>query len=124
MENLIETKSFSYAVAITNLSRELSNDKKEFIIARQLLKSGTAVGALIAEAKFAQSKADFISKMSIGLKEANESSYWLRLLKATKLISIDSFTDIYPSSEELVKLLSSIVKTSKENAKSETTQKS
>jgi four helix bundle protein len=82
-------------------------------LSKQLLRSGTAIGALIREAEHAQSKADFLNKMNIALKEANETLYWLQLLKDSSLISIETFDTIFPDANELVKLLVSIVKTTK-----------
>ena len=80
-ESPLKDKSYAFAIRIVRLSQYLQNHKKEFILSKQLLRSGTAIGALIRESEFAQSKADFIGKMSISLKEANETAYWLSLLK-------------------------------------------
>ena len=85
MENALKLKSYAFALRIVGASKYLT-ESKEYILSKQLLRSGTAVGALIREAEFAQSPADFISKMSIALKEANETSYWLSILKDTKYI--------------------------------------
>jgi four helix bundle protein len=79
-DNVIEYKTYSFANRIVKAYRYLTKEQKEFILSKQLLRSGTAIGALVREAKFAQSKADFINKMSIALKEANETKYWLSLL--------------------------------------------
>ena len=84
-ENILKDKSYIFAIEIVKLSQLLVKDKKEFVLSKQLLRSGTAVGALIREAEFAQSKPDFIHKMSISLKEANETIYWLDLLKGYQL---------------------------------------
>ncbi|MGB3607262.1 MAG: four helix bundle protein [Psychroserpens sp.] len=113
-ENIIKHKSFDYAVQIVNLYKWLAYDKKEFVMSRQLLKSGTSIGANIREAEFAQSKADFISKMSISLKEANETDYWLDLLHATHYINDEKFDHYKLMSQEVLRLLISIVKSSKE----------
>lgn len=86
MENIIEKKSFDFAIRIVKLYKFLCNEKNEFVLSKQLLRSGTSIGANVAEAQQAQSKADFISKISIALKEATESKYWLRLLNATDYI--------------------------------------
>ena len=80
MDNVIESKSFSFAVRIVKLCRNLQSDNKEFVLSKQLLRSGTSIGANVAESQQAQSRADFISKLSIALKEAVETNYWLRLL--------------------------------------------
>ncbi len=86
MENLIEDKSFLFAVRIVHLHRHLRMEKKEYTLSQQLLRSGTSIGANIAEAQQAQSRLDFIAKLSISLKEASETAYWLRLLYATEYL--------------------------------------
>lgn len=91
----------------------LSSEKKEFVLSKQILRSGTAVGALIKEAEHAQSKADFLNKMNIALKEANETEYWLMLLKDSGYIGDESFNPLFANNSELIKLLVSIVKTTK-----------
>ena len=113
-ENVVKTKSFAFAIRIVKLARHLQNEKKEFVLSRQVLRSGTSIGALIREAEHAESKADFIHKMSIALKEANETLYWLELLHQTEYMTDQSFESVQIDSEELVKLLVAIVKTSKE----------
>jgi four helix bundle protein len=113
-ENVIKDKSFNFAVDIVNLYKKLAYNKKEFVMSRQLLKSGTSIGANIREAEFAQSKPDFTSKMSISLKEANETDYWLDLLHATEFIDEETFRKFKPKSTEMLKLLITIVKSSKQ----------
>lgn len=112
--NIIKEKSFDFAVGIVNVYKELAYNKKEFVMSRQLLKSGTSIGANVREAEFAQSKLDFISKMSISLKEANETDYWLDLLHATNFLNKEEFQNFKPKSQEMLRLLVSIVKSSKE----------
>jgi len=85
-QNIIKSKSFDFAVDVVNLYKELAYNKKEYVMSRQLLKSGTSIAAKVREAEFAQSKLDFTSKMSISLKEANETDYWLDLLHHTDFI--------------------------------------
>jgi four helix bundle protein len=114
-ENIIATKSYAFALRIIKLYKYLISEKKEFVLSKQILRSGTSVGANIKEAEHAQSKKDFINKMSIALKEANETEYWLMLLKDSEYINADSFNSIHPDSVELIKLLASIVKSSKLN---------
>ncbi len=114
MKNVVRDKSFVFALHIVKLSKFLQNEKKEFVISKQVLRSGTAVGALIREAEHAQSKADFIHKMSIALKEANETDYWIELLHKSEDISDDVYNSIQPEIQELLKLLISIIKTSKQ----------
>ena len=86
-ENIIVDKSFDFAVRIVNLNKYLNNEQKEYVLSKQLLRSGTSIGANVSEAERAQSKADFISKMSIALKEANETNYWLKLLYKTDYLN-------------------------------------
>lgn len=109
----IYEKSFAFAVRIVKLARHLQEEKKEYILSKQVLRSGTAIGALVREAEHAESKADFAHKMNIALKEANETLYWLELLQQSETIAEQSFKSIHSDSEELVKLLVSIVKTTK-----------
>jgi len=112
--NIIKEKSFDFAINIVNLYKDLSQNKKEFVMSRQLLKSGTSIGANVREAEFAQSKRDFTNKTSISLKEANETYYWLDLLHETNYLNDDDFNKFKPKSQEMLRLLVSNVKTSKE----------
>jgi four helix bundle protein len=112
-DNPLKDKSYQFAIRIVRLSQYLQRDKKEFVLSKQVLRSGTAVGALIREAEFGQSKADFTSKMSISLKEANETEYWLSLLKDTDFISEKQFMSLQSDCKELIAMLVSTVKTSK-----------
>ena len=116
-ENVIMNKSYAFALRVVKLYKYLITDKKEYVLSKQVLRSGTSVGALVKEAEHAQSKADFINKMNIALKEANETEYWLMLLKDSNYIDEKSFNSIYPENVELIKLLVSIVKSSKEKLK-------
>lgn len=111
-DNVIENKSFDFAVRIVNLHKHLSAEKKEFVLSKQLLRSGTSIGANVSEAVRGQSKADFLAKMSIALKEANESHYWIRLLYKTDFLTKQEFNSIENDVVELIKILSSICKTS------------
>ena len=110
--NVVRDKSFSFAYKIVDLYKYLCDEKKEYILSKQLLRSGTSVGANIEEAQSAQSKKDFISKMSIAAKEARETLYWLKLLKYGGYIVKD---EILIDSEELIRLLTSIVKSAEKN---------
>jgi four helix bundle protein len=112
-ESVLKIKSYKFAIRIVKLSQFLTKEKKEFVLSKQILKSGTAIGALIREAEFAQSKADFINKMNIALKEANETIYWLEILKDTGYIDDKLFKSLNNDCEELIKMLVSTVKTSK-----------
>ena len=114
MENVIETKSFNFAVRIVNLYKYLTDTKKEYVLSKQLLRSGTSIGANVAEAEQAQSKPDFISKMNIALKETSETKYWIKLLKATEFLFEKESNSLLADCVELEKLLVSIVKSSKQ----------
>ena len=110
--NVIKEKSFLFAIEIVGLYKVLA-ERKEFVLSKQVLRSGTSIGANIREAEHAQSKPDFIHKLSISLKEANETDYWLDLLYETKYINQMEFENIKPKIIELLKLLTSIINTSK-----------
>ena len=115
MDSILEQKSFQFAVRIVNLCKHLSNTKKEYILSKQLLRSGTSIGANISEARQVQSKADFISKLSIALKETTETKYWIRLMAATEYLTEQEYSSIYSDCIELEKMLVASVKTSKTN---------
>ena len=116
-DNVILDKSFDFAVRIVKLYRYLCDEKKEYVLSKQLLRSGTSVGANINEAQAGQSKADFVSKLSISSKEARESKYWIDLLIKTDYLNINEIhvQSILKEIEEIIKLLTSIVKSSREN---------
>ena len=109
-ENVIVGKSFAFSVRIVNLHRYLSRKKSEFVISRQICKSGTSIGANIAEAQRAQSTADFVAKLKIALKEANETQYWLKLLYETKYITEKEFSSLHGDLLEILKILTAICK--------------
>ncbi len=113
MYNTIEEKSFHFSVRIVRLCRLLQEEKKEYILSKQLLRAGTSIGANVAESQQAQSRADFISKLNISLKEAVESNYWIRLLRATDYLSETEFESIIADCRELEKLLTAIIKSSR-----------
>ena len=117
-ENVLKEKSFSYAVRIVNAHRFICEKEKAFELGKQLLKSGTAVGALYREAEHAESTADFIHKLSIAQKECDESMYWLELLHATESIDAKSFKSIHADAKELIKIITAILTTTKKNANS------
>ena len=118
-ENIVKDKSFAFALRVVKLAKSLEAEKKEFVLSKQVLRSGTAIGALVREAEHAESKADFIHKMNIALKDTNETLYWLELLHRGDYIGAQTFESIRTDSEELVKLLVAIVKTSRGSRKSE-----
>lgn len=113
-ENVVKVKSFAFAIRIVRLHQYL-NDKKEFVMSKQCLRSGTSIGALIREAEYAQSKADFINKLSIAIKETNEVLYWLELLFHTEYIDPKLFVSLKENAEEMLKLLTSIINSSRKN---------
>jgi four helix bundle protein len=116
-ENVLKTKSFDFAVRIVNLYKFLKKEYNEFVLSQQIVASGTSIGALIREAEHAESIKDFIHKLNIGLKEANESKYWLDLLYATEFINKKMYESLNTDCEELLKLLIASVKTSKSRIK-------
>jgi four helix bundle protein len=116
-KDLLREKSFSFALRIIKLSRYLQDTHREYILSKQIIRSGTSVGALIREAQYAQSKADFLNKLSIALKEANETDYWLALLYRSDYIDQKMFQSIQPDIEELLKLLISSTKKIKDGLK-------
>ena len=113
MNSNIENKSFLFSVRIVKLARYLQEEKREYILSKQLIRSGTSIGANIVESQQAQSRPDFISKLSIALKEASETNYWLRLLNATDYLSESEFTSIIADCKELERTLTSIIKTTR-----------
>ncbi len=109
----IENKSLDFAVRIINLYKFLTSEKKEYILAKQILKSGTSIGANVTESQQAQSMADFLSKSSIALKEAKETEYWLKLLYRTDYIDATQYDSVNSDLSEIIKILVSICKTTK-----------
>ena len=114
-ENVIKTKSFDFAVRIVRLYQFLVTEKKEFILSKQFLRSGTSVGAMVREAEHAESKSDFKHKMAIAQKEINESIYWLELIRETDYLSKIEFKSLNSDAVEIIKLLTTIIKSTKAN---------
>lgn len=112
-ENILKSKSFGFAVRIVNLYKHLCAEKKEFVLSKQVLRSGTSVGAMIREAEHSESKTDFVHKMAVAQKEINETLYWLELLYETGYISADEFENLNTESVEIIKMLTSSIKTVK-----------
>ena len=112
-DNIVKEKSYAFAVRIVRLYKFLCEEKKEYTLSKQLLRCGTSIGAMIRESEHAESNADFVHKLSISLKEANETEYWLNLLKDTGYINKEIFNSISKDQEEIIKLLTSIIKTCK-----------
>jgi four helix bundle protein len=115
-ENIIQKKSYAFALSIISLYKVLSAEKKEFVLSRQLLRSGTSIGANVEEALAASSKADFINKINISAKENRETSYWLRLLKDSSFIEDEIFNPLQAECLEMQRIFSSILLTSKTNS--------
>ena len=113
-DNIILSKSKAFAVRVVRLCRYLREEKKEYVLSKQLLRCGTSIGANVHEAKYAQSTDDFISKNSIALKEASETEYWLELLYETEYLNKAAYDSIAEDCSELVRLLTAIVKTTKD----------
>ena len=115
MKNVLKEKSYNFALRIVNLYKYLNQEKKEYVLSKQILRSGTSIGAMIRESEFVHSKSDFIYKLNVALKEANETDYWLMLLKDSNYISIKMYNSIEPEIKEIIKLLVSSIKTAKDN---------
>ena len=116
-ENILETKTLAFAIRIVKLYKFLITDHKEYVLSKQILRSGTSIGALIKESVYAQSKADFVNKLSVAIKETNETMYWLLLLKETDFIDSKSYLSIKSDCESILKILTSSIKTAKLNLK-------
>ncbi len=111
--NIVKSKSFDFALKIVKSYQFLADEKKEFVLSKQLLRSGTSIGANIREAEQAESRADFIHKAALSLKEANECDYWIEMLFRAEYIDENQFNSLNKDLKELLKLLTSIIKTSK-----------
>ena len=115
-DNLIDKRSYAFALRIVKAYKFLCKEKGEHNLSKQLLRSGTAIGALMREAKFAQSRADFVNKASVALKEANETLYWIDLLHDSGYIDDNTYSSIHNEAHEITSILVSIVKTTKMNS--------
>ena len=113
MQNIIEDKSFRFAIRMVRLCEHLREHKKEYVLSKQLLRAGTSIGANVAESQQGQSRADFVAKLSISLKETQETLYWLRLLHATNYLSDAEFSSVHDDCIEIKKLLVSIIKSTR-----------
>ena len=118
-DNAILEKSMELAVRIVNLAKYLSKEKREHVLSAQLLRSGTSIGANVREAEYGQSRKDFTAKMQIALKEASETEYWLELLRRTGYLTQRQYESIMKDCSETAKLLTAIVKSSKERSEFE-----
>ena len=113
--NAILEKSKRFAVRIVKLSKILQDEKREFVLTKQLLRSGTSIGANVREGTQAVSRADFINKLSVALKESVETEYWLELLGETHYLTMTQFRSVYSDNKELTRLLTAIINTTKQN---------
>ena len=113
-ESIIAKKAYSFALEIVKLYKRLVSEKKEFVLSRQVLRSGTSIGANVNEAICGQSKRDFVHKLSIALKEVRETIYWLNLLKDSEYINFEEFNSLNGHAAEIMKILSSIILTTKD----------
>jgi four helix bundle protein len=116
-ESILRQKSYAFALGVIKVYKQIVADHKEYVLSKQFLKAGTSIGALVREAEFAQSKPDFISKMSIALKESNETDYWVSLLHDSGFISIEIATKLLADNKELISMLISSIKTAKQSLK-------
>ena len=116
MKSIVGNKAYVFALQVVNTYKYLAQEQREFVLSKQFLRSGTAIGAMTREAEHAESKADFIHKMSIALKEANETEYWLMLLRESGFLDDKSYQPIFQDCNERIKMLVSIVKTSKKKS--------
>jgi len=116
-ESILKIKSFDFALKVIQIYKEIIKTHKEYVLSKQLLRSGTSIGAMIRESEFAQSKADFISKLSIALKESNETEYWLLLLKESDYITQKTASELISANRELTSILVASIKTAKASLK-------
>ncbi|MDR2449739.1 MAG: four helix bundle protein [Prevotellaceae bacterium] len=114
-KNVLKEKSYAFALRIIKAYKYLAKEQGEYVLSKQLLRCGTAIGALVREAEYAQSKADFVNKMSIALKEANETEYWVLLLQDSEYITATISKSVLKDCRELLRLLVSSTNTAKKN---------
>ena len=116
-ENILRDKSFAFSVRVVRVYQFLTKDRQEWTLSKQVLRCGTSIGAMVRESEYAQTRADFIHKLSVAQKEANESLYWLELLAATDYLTTDQATSLSTDVTELLKIITSSIKTAKESQK-------
>lgn len=114
-DNIVKNKSFIFSIRVVKVYQFLCDEKKEFVLSKQLLRSGTSVGAMVREAEHAETKKDFIHKMAIAQKEINETIYWIELLKETDYLDTNQFQSLNTDAIEIIKLITSIIKATKTN---------
>ena len=115
-ENILAEKLYAFAIRIIKLSQYLIAEKREYVLSKQIMRSGTSIGAPISESRFAQSKADLNHKLTIALKEANETEYWINLLHDTDFITSKEYISLHRNIDQLIRLLISITKTLKKGS--------
>jgi four helix bundle protein len=115
-ENVLKSKSFSFSLRVIKLYKHLSVEQKEYVLSKQVLRSGTSIGANVVEANYAQSRPDFVHKLSISLKEAHETQYWLELLRESGFVSAKQIDPLILECSELQRILTVSIKTSKSNS--------
>lgn len=113
MDHVLRKKSYTFAIEIVRLYKQLITGEHEYVLSKQMLRSGTSIGEMVKEAEHAQSKKDFLNKMNVALKEANETEYWLMLLKDSSFITVEVYYTYNISCNELIRILISIVKSTK-----------
>ena len=114
-DNIVKNKSFIFSIRVVKVYQFLCDEKKEFVLSKQLLRSGTSVGAMVREVEHAETKKDFIHKMAIAQKEINETIYWIELLKETDYLDTNQFQSLNTDAIEIIKLITSIIKATKTN---------
>lgn len=114
-KSILKEKSFAFAIRTVKLYKHLKYNKNQFVLSKQLLRSGTSIGALIREAKNAESKMDFVHKLAIAQKECDETLYWIELLKETELLSENQFDSIYNEAQSILKMIRSSIITTKKS---------
>ena len=115
MENILKNKSFSFAIEIVKLYKHLIGEKGEFVMSKQLLRSGTSIGAMVRESQNAESKNDFIHKLAIAQKECDETLYWLELVHVSGYLTNEKFDDCFQRASEILRILKSVILTTKQN---------
>ena len=114
-ESILRLKSYAFALKVIHVYKQIIAEHKEYVLSKQFLKAGTSIGALVREAEFAQSKPDFISKLSISLKEANETDYWILLLRDSNYITFETANELLANDKELISMLVASIKTAKQS---------
>lgn len=114
-ESILRQKSYAFALKVIKVYKQIVAENKEYVLSKQFLKAGTSIGALVREAEFAQSKPDFISKLSISLKEANETDYWILLLRDSNYITFEMAIELLGNDKELISILVASIKTAKKS---------